>query len=138
MALGTTPPSKSRQEEPPLLTKRHKSKCALTTRVGSALHDWTIEALKAVARRPRYGLPRIYQLGGLLSRVCAAAPGAAARIEALNEDSLRLMISEVCNFDEIRLNQRDMDTHRIVPPPREILAVNLGDGRARRSAAFRR
>ena len=65
-----------------------------------------MEALEAVARRPRYGRSRIYQLGGLLSRVRAAAPGAAARIEALGEDSLRLMISEVCSFDEIRLNHK--------------------------------
>ena len=31
------------------------------------------------------------------------------------------MISEVCNFDDIRLNAKGKDTHRIVPPPREIL-----------------
>ena len=106
--------------KPPLLTKRRTVKIR-TYNPSAGLHDWTIKALKAVARRHRYGLPRIYQLGGLLSRVRAAAPGAAARIEGLNEDSLRLMLSEVCNFDDVRLNAKGKDTHRIVPPPREIL-----------------
>jgi len=87
----------------------------------AGLHDWTMEALEAVAQRPRYGRSRIYQLGGLLSRVRAAAPGAAARIETLGEDSLRLMLSAVCNFDEIRLNHKGLDTHRVGSPPREIL-----------------
>ena len=35
----------------------------------AGLHDWTMEALKAVARRPRYGLPRIYQLVFLLTKL---------------------------------------------------------------------
>ena len=122
--------------KPPLLTKRRTVKIR-TYNPSAGLHDWTIKALKAVARRHRYGLPRIYQLGRLLSRVRAAAPGAAARIETLGEDSLRLMLSEVCNFDDIRLNAKGKDTHRIVPPPREILQSILAMDKLDR-AAFRR
>jgi len=94
--------------------KAKKKKALLTERatVGmrtddpseAGFHDWCIQALKALARRPRYDLPRLYQLGGILSRVRAAAPGAAARIEVLGEDSLLVSLAEICDFDEIRLN----------------------------------
>jgi hypothetical protein len=96
--------------KPPLLTKRRTVKIR-TYNPSAGLHDWTIKALKAVARRHRYGLSRIYQLGGLLSRVRPAAPGAAARIEPLNEDSLRLLLSEVCDFD--------VNTDMSAPSPRK-------------------
>jgi putative DNA primase/helicase len=62
------------------------------------------------------GIPGEYQIGGLLSGVRAGA-----KLESLTEDSLRHIIAEVCDFDEIRLNHKHMDTHRILPPPCEIL-----------------
>jgi len=99
-----------------LLTERHMIEMRTDDPFGSGFHDWTLEALKALARRPRYGLPRVYQIGGMLSRVRAGA-----KLESLTEDSLRHIIAEVCDFDEIRLNHKHMDTHRILPPPCEIL-----------------
>ena len=55
-----------------LLTERHMIEMRTDDPFGSGFHDWTLEALKALARRPRYGLPRVYQIGGMLSRVRAA------------------------------------------------------------------
>ena len=51
-------------------------------------------------------------MGGILSRVRAAALGAAARIETITEDILRYLMAEVCDFNEIRLNGKGEDTHR--------------------------
>ena len=99
-----------------LLTERHMIEMRTDDPFGSGFHDWTLEALKALARRPRYGLPRVYQIGGMLSRVRAGA-----KLESLTEDSLRHIIAEVCDFDEIRLNHKHLDTHRILAPPCEIL-----------------
>jgi hypothetical protein len=103
-----------------LLTERATVKMR-TGNPTAGLHDWTLKALKALARRPRYGLSQIYQLGGILSRVRAAAPGAAARIEPLTEDIGRLLLAEVCNFDDVRANAKGKPTHRMIPPPPEIL-----------------
>src|SRR4051794_5391185 len=99
-----------------LLTQRATVKMR-TGNPSAGLHDWTLKALRALARRSRYGLPQVYQLGGVLSRIRAAAPGAAARIETLTEDIARLMLQEVCNFDEIRPNAKGIATHRMVEPP---------------------
>src|SRR4051794_21260113 len=89
-----------------------------TSITDDGFHDWTLAALAAVARRPRYKRDRVYQWSGLLCRVRAAAPGASARIEPLNEDILRLVISEVADFIEIRSNAKGMATPRSLPPPR--------------------
>ena len=45
------------------LTQRHTVEMRTDDPTGSGYHDWTLEALKALARRPRYGLTRTYQLG---------------------------------------------------------------------------
>jgi len=86
-----------------------------------AFIDWVALAVSALSLRRQYGLSRIYQFGGVLARIRPAAVGADARIEVLNEDSLRVALADVCDFDEIRLNSKGDDTHRVVPPPREIL-----------------
>jgi len=104
-----------------LLTERATVEMRTDDPTDAGFHDWTVRSLNALARRSRYGLPRIYQLGGNLSRVRAPAPGAAARIEALDENSLRLTLGEVCDFDEIRANHKGLDTHRVIGPPRELL-----------------
>ena len=109
----------------PLLTDRHKVEMRTDDPSDSGYYDWILEALKAIARRPRYGLPRIYQMGGLMARVRAAAPGVAARIEVLGEDSLRLLLSQVCDCDEIRRNHKGLDIHRTIAPPRDILQSML-------------
>ena len=116
---GDAPPPPKGQATPSPDPAAHSRNAPRTTRGRPAqLDDGSSRSCSPTAAlRPLTDLPA----RGLLSRVLAAAPGAAARIEALGEDSLRLMISEVCSFDEVRLNHKGLDTHRVGSPPREIL-----------------
>ena len=83
--------------------------------------DWVAKAVVALSTRRKYGLGRVYQMGGALCRIKPAATGADARIEVLTEESLRVALADVCDFDEIRTNKDGEDTHRVCPPPREVL-----------------
>ena len=93
----------------------------MTSEPEEGLHDWTLYGVKAIARRARYGLDRIYQWAGLLCRVRAAAVGTAARVETLDEDSLRQVLSEVADFAEVRKNAKGAPTVRMLAPPYEVL-----------------
>jgi putative DNA primase/helicase len=107
------------------LTERRLIAMQTASPAAGGLHDWTSAALRALALRRRYGLGRLFQVGGVLARVRPAAPGAAARIEPLDEDSLRTCLAEVCDFDDVRCNTQGDDVHRVVAPPREILRTIL-------------
>ena len=98
---------------------------------GGGFADWVAEAVSALACRRRYGLARVFQLGGCLARVKPAHAGAPVRIETLDEDSLRVCIADVADFDEIRSNSKGGECHRIVPPPAEILRSVLNPVRFR-------
>ena len=112
----------------PLLTDRHKVEIRTRRpeRRPARLDDGSSRSCSPTAAlRPLTDLPA----RGIAVPGTAPPPGAAARIETLGEDSLRLMLSEVCNFDEIRLNHKGLDTHRVVGPPREILqSILVMDG----------
>lgn len=87
--------------------------------------DWARQAIGALSLRRRYGLGRLFQVGGVLARVRPPAPGAAVKIEVADEDILRTCLAEVCDFDEVRCNHGGNDTHRVVAPPRELLRTIL-------------
>ena len=131
-AGGASAAQRSGKRNGPLLKSRKVILMRTSDIESGGFADWVHKAVVALSHRRKYGLGRIFQVGGSLARIRPKAPGIDARIEMLTEESLRVCLSRLWPLRPSAwqtVSETAAVSYVVVPAPRRPGPWRLGNTR---------